>query len=197
MPLKPSQTSNGAVHLPLVRGAPDQRLTFSLFLRFWILFFVNAVFLVPWQCFLEYFVLRLFSPVVQEVGRPIYTHYLIKLVQAVYRRSTPAQLRILADRVRSYALVHSAPKFRGWVKKVEVNGTSGRWLAAPGTDRKKDDVVVYYIHGGGFIFDSGINSQDFFLSTIKTLRDVHGIQASGFFLDYRKSARVPLLPPHD
>lgn len=120
----------------------------------------GAVFLIPLQCFLEYFVLRLFSPVVQDVGRPIYTHYLIKLVQAVYRRSTPAQLRVLADRVRSYALVHSAPKYRGWVKKVEVNGTSGRWLAAPETDRKKDDVVVYFIHGGGFMcvqaFHSGL-----------------------------------------
>jgi hypothetical protein len=34
-----------------------------------------------------------------------------------------------------------------WVQHVDSNGTTGYWVAPPGTQRSEDDLVMLYIHG--------------------------------------------------
>ncbi|KWU40982.1 alpha/beta-hydrolase, partial [Rhodotorula sp. JG-1b] len=181
---KPEQDGSG-VDLALVRGAPDQRMSLILFLQTIVFGLSHLFFVLPLKLFLGYFVFRPFNPLVKDIGRPLLADALVRQIATCYDRWTPAQIRLLLDRKRSYALTHAASEFKGWVKHVKVNGTAGRWLAPPKTDRKDDDVVIYFVHGGGFIFDSGTNAQVFFLDAINSLKKEHGVAASVFFLDYR------------
>ena len=107
--------------------------------------------MLPLKLFLGYFVFRPFNPLVKDIGRPLLADALVRQIATCYDRWTPAQIRILLDRKRSYALTHAASEFKGWIQHVKVNGTAGRWLAPPKTDRKDDDVVIYFVHGGGFM----------------------------------------------
>lgn len=107
--------------------------------------------MLPLKLFLGYFVFRPFNPLVKDIGRPLLADALVRQIATCYDRWTPAQIRLLLDRKRSYALTHAAPEFKGWVKHVKVNGTAGRWLSPPKTDRKDDGVVIYFVHGGGFM----------------------------------------------
>ncbi|GAA5888645.1 hypothetical protein JCM6882_009030 [Rhodosporidiobolus microsporus] len=160
---KPEPASN-AVQLPLVRGAPDQKLTPRLVISFLLHMVPRALFTIPFRLFL--------------------TH----LVQFLICRLHVAQVRIILDRERSYDRVHKTPRFREyqeWLSRVEVNGTAGRWIARPGTQRKDDDVVIYYVHGGGFVVDTGFNSRDLFLEVAKEFNEKRNIQCSIFSLDYR------------
>ncbi|GAA5973979.1 hypothetical protein JCM8115_006760 [Rhodotorula mucilaginosa] len=181
---KPDQDGSG-IDLPLVRGAPDQRMSLILFLQTIVFGLSHLFFVLPLKLFLGYFVFRPFNPLVKDIGRPLLADALVRQIATCYDRWTPAQIRLLLDRKRSYALTHAASEFKGWIQHVKVNGTAGRWLAPPKTDRKDDDVVIYFVHGGGFIFDSGTNAQAFFLDVIKSLKKEHGVAASVFFLDYR------------
>ncbi|GAA5993923.1 hypothetical protein JCM10908_002717, partial [Rhodotorula pacifica] len=173
------------VDLPLTRGAPDQRVSLILFLQTLVFGLSHLFFVLPLKLFLNYVLLRPFSPLVKDIGRPPLAHAIVSQVATCYDRWTPAQIRLLLDRKNSYKLKHSGAEFKGWVQHIEVNGTAGRWLAPPGTQRKDDDVVIYFVHGGGFVFDSGSNAQHFFLDAIKSLKKEHGVAASVFFLDYR------------
>ena len=38
--------------------------------------------------------------------------------------------------------------------QISVNGTEGRWIAPPNTDRSQDQIVLYYLHGGAFVLVS-------------------------------------------
>lgn len=118
----------------------------------------TTVFVLPTRLFFEFVVFRWFSPIVQHVGRPLVAHFFIKLVHFNVTRSVPAQIRILVNSTRSYALAHATPTFlkagKGWARKVEVNGTKGWWIGDSKNDKSKDDVVVYFIHGGAFLCGS-------------------------------------------
>lgn len=173
---KPDQ-DGARVDLPLVRGAPDQRVSLILFLQT-IVFGLShlctclgclhvarknqggcrsdpspspTVFVLPLKLFFEYIVFRPINPLVKDIGRPLLAHAIVRQIATCYDRWTPAQIRLLLDRKNSYTLKHSGSEFKGWVTRVEVNGTAGRWLAPPGSQRKDDDVVIYFVHGGGFM----------------------------------------------
>jgi len=94
---------------------------------------------------------RFFSSHVQVIGTTALSSFIRNLVQYVLSRGDAAQTRILFDRVKSYERIWTqspyCKKNRDWLSYVKVNGTAGRWIAKPGTDRAKDDVVVYFIHG--------------------------------------------------
>ncbi|GAA5933093.1 hypothetical protein JCM3775_005311 [Rhodotorula graminis] len=180
--------SKDSVQLSLKRAAPDQRLSVGLFVRWFALIWLQVFFILPARLFIEFIAFRWFSPVVHHVGRPLFAHFLIKLTQFNVTRGVPAQIRILVNSTRSYALAHATPTFlkagKGWARKVQVNGTAGWWIGDPQHDQAKADVVVYFIHGGAFLFDSGANSHEFFLSVIQDIKDKHGLDASVFALDY-------------
>ncbi|GJN90345.1 hypothetical protein Rhopal_003354-T1 [Rhodotorula paludigena] len=146
------------------------------------------VLVLPARLLVSHVLLRWRSRIVQQVGRTALAEYLAKAAQFILSRLHVAQARIIFNRTRSYELVRRGPAFRGardWVTRVEVNGTAGRWIATPGTQRKSDDVVLYFIHGGGFVLDTGANAQDFLLHVVKDLKAKQGVQASVFCLDYR------------
>jgi acetyl esterase/lipase len=111
-----------------------------------------TVFFLPVRTIASYTLLRLFSPSV-KVGRPILADYISKATQFFYSRATVAQARVLFNSTSAYHFALALPGWTGsrdWVKRVEVNGTAGRWIAPPSTSRKDDDVVIYHVHGGGF-----------------------------------------------
>ncbi|GAA5909366.1 hypothetical protein JCM8208_005718 [Rhodotorula glutinis] len=181
--------SKDSVQLSLKRAAPDQRLSVGLIVRWFALTWLQLFFVLPVRLFIEFIAFRWFSPVVHHVGRPLAAHFLIKVAQFNVTRGVPAQIRILVNGTRSYAIAHATPAFlkagKGWARKVEVNGTAGWWISNPQHDQAKADVVVYFIHGGAFLFDSGANSHEFFLSVIQDIKAKHGLNASVFALDYK------------
>ncbi|BGP41526.1 hypothetical protein JCM10450v2_005574 [Rhodotorula kratochvilovae] len=180
--------SDRKVRLDLVRAAPDQVLSLRLVLHFIALVLPHMFIVLPIRILFTHVLLRWRSPVVRVLGRPALAEYVTKLAQFILSRLHTAQARIIFDRVRSYKLVQQGPYFKGardWVTRVEVNGTAGRWIAVPGTKRSDDQVVLYFIHGGGFVLDTGSNAQDILLHAMKALNLKKGTQASVFCLDYR------------
>ncbi|GAA5820975.1 hypothetical protein JCM3770_006155 [Rhodotorula araucariae] len=178
-----------SVQLSLTRAAPNQRLSLFLVAHYLVVLWTQVFFVLPARLFVEFVVCRWFSPIVKHVGRPLLAHFFVKLVQFNVTRGVPAQIRILLNSTRSYALAHAKPAFlkagRGWANKVKVNGTHGWWIGNPSSDKSEDDVVVYFIHGGAFLFDSGSNCHEFFLSVIQKIKADYGLDASVFSLDYR------------
>lgn len=95
--------------------------------------------------------------IVQEIGRPAFSDYVVRLTRTILSQLTYTECRVLFNRTRSYDQIHSSPVFKGfrnWVKFVEVNGIKGRWISRPDSKRSDDEIVLYFIHGGGFIIDS-------------------------------------------
>ncbi|TNY18561.1 Proteophosphoglycan ppg4 [Rhodotorula diobovata] len=180
--------SDCKVRLDLVRAAPDQVLTLRGVLHFLALVLPHLFFVLPVRILLAHTVLRWRSRSVRVLGRPALADFVTKLAQFILSRLPVSQSRIVFNRDRSYKLVHSGPYFKGardWVTHVEVNGTAGRWIALPGTRRAEDQVVLYFIHGGGFVLDTGANAQDILLHVTKALNLKKSVQASVFCLDYR------------
>ncbi|GAA5826369.1 hypothetical protein JCM3770_000640 [Rhodotorula araucariae] len=184
----PAAQTDRKVRLDLVRAAPDQVLTLKLVLHFIALVLPHMFIVLPIRILFTHVLLRWRSPAVRVLGRTALAEYVTKLAQFILSRLHTAQARIIFDRVRSYKLVQQGPYFKGardWVTRVEVNGTAGRWIAVPGTKRADDQVVLFFVHGGGFVLDTGANAQDLLLHAMKALNLKKGIQASVFCLDYR------------
>ncbi|GAA5878230.1 hypothetical protein JCM8547_003162 [Rhodosporidiobolus lusitaniae] len=73
-----------------------------------------------------------------------------------------------------------------WWKEVEVVGTKGRWIAPPGTEGKRgeDEVVLLWVHGGGFTHDTGGACLPFHIQLAKVVNK-RGVKFSIFALDYQ------------
>ncbi|KAH8916279.1 alpha/beta-hydrolase [Atractiella rhizophila] len=76
-----------------------------------------------------------------------------------------------------------------WRREVKDAQTAveGTWIARPGTaetERKGDDIVFYFIHGGGFVCDTGGPAQTFFLELVKYMNEVKGVKFSVFQVQY-------------
>ncbi|GAA5858740.1 hypothetical protein JCM1840_006536 [Sporobolomyces johnsonii] len=178
------------VELRLVRGAPPQKLTGRMFLHFLYLVFPQIFVIIPLRVLWHHVLNRRWSPLVQILGRKALADAVTKIAQFILSRAHVEQSRIVFNRDRSYRLIHAiSPYFRGqwrsWVERIEVNGTAGRWIAKPGTERKKDEAVLYFIHGGGFVLDTGSNAQELLLNVAKQLNLKRRAQCSIFCLDYR------------
>ncbi|GAA6003761.1 hypothetical protein JCM10207_003586 [Rhodosporidiobolus poonsookiae] len=168
--------------LPLVRGAPDQRLTVVGTLHFLALFLPHVLLVLPLRLLCSHLLFRRWSRVVQEVGRPALGQLSMKVAQFIMSRLSVAQARIIFNGGFPYRLGQRiAPSY---ISTVEVNGIKGLWLARPGTKREDDDLVVFSVHGGGFFVDTGSNAQEFFLRSLKKLHAKHDLQVSVFCLDY-------------
>ncbi|KAL8286954.1 hypothetical protein RQP46_003960 [Phenoliferia psychrophenolica] len=173
------------VRLTLVSGRPTP-LTPTLILNF-LFYLIPGLFLTIPIHLLSHYVLNRKSPLVQSIGRPFYADIPVQLTRYLFARGTPAQARILCDRFRAYKLVHMMPEFRGfekWLSFTEFNGIAGRWTAPPGTKRPDDDVVLYYVHGGAFVMDTGALAQVWAMQLAKELNIKRRTRFSVFALDY-------------
>ncbi|GAA6063360.1 hypothetical protein JCM10212_004406 [Sporobolomyces blumeae] len=177
------------VKLGLVRGAEDQKLTWLRIVHFLFLVVPRLLIFSPLRTLWHRVLYRKFSANVQLLGRTGLADFVTNLAQYILSHCDAAQARILFDRVKSYERIWSQSPYlkndKAWLSRVEVNGTAGRWIARPGTDRSKDDVVVYFIHGGGFVVDTGSNAQEILASVVKEFNIKRDVQVSVFCLDYR------------
>ncbi|GAA6009695.1 hypothetical protein JCM11491_001062 [Sporobolomyces phaffii] len=180
---------NADIELPLVRGAETQKLTSLRIIHFVFLLLPRLFIIGPLRLIWHHILFRGFSSHVQEVGRTPLANFVTNLAQFILSRCDAAQTRILFDRVKSYERVWSTSPYikkdREWLSYLRVNGTAGRWIAKPGTDRTKDEVVIFFIHGGGFVVDTGSNSQELLTFVVKEFNLKRNVQCSAFCLDYR------------
>ncbi|KAK4049149.1 hypothetical protein OIV83_004332 [Microbotryomycetes sp. JL201] len=157
--------------LQLVSGSAPRRLTLPLLLHFLYVFLPNLLFVLPARLVWHHLINRWRSNVA-KIGRPVYSDFVVKLSQFILSRCTAAEARILFNRTVAYDITFKGPQFAGyrdWVTPVDVKGVQGRWIAPPGTKRKDDEVVLYFIHGGGFVLDTAGNAQVYFLQLAKEL----------------------------
>jgi acetyl esterase/lipase len=75
-------------------------------------------------------------------------------------------------------------KHKSWLKYIKEPGVTGRWIADHTTERKDDDVVLLFVHGGCFVMDTGGTCQFFWLNLMKEMYLKRGIKFSIFQLDY-------------
>lgn len=119
-----------------------------------------AVFIVPLNIFFRYVVFRWRSRTVNLIGRPFYAEPLRKFTANVLSRASVAGGRVIFNRHIAHTQIFKGPWFWGysdWVTPVKDEGVSGRWIAPPHTRRSDDEVVIFYVHGGGFVFvETGI-----------------------------------------
>ncbi|KAM0750150.1 alpha/beta-hydrolase [Meredithblackwellia eburnea MCA 4105] len=179
---------NDKVELQLVKGRKHP-LTLSLVLNFLYIFLPRVFITIPIHLIWHYILNRRNSPLVQVIGRRWYSDFTVQLVRYVLARGTVSQSRIIFDRFNSYKLtLLSEPAFKGkrdWVSYVKVNGTAGRWIAKPGTKREEDEVVFYYVHGGGFVLDTGARGMPWLMEVAQEMNGRRNVQFSVFCLDYR------------
>lgn len=112
-----------------------------------------AVVVLPLRLVWHHLINRWRSPIVNVIGRPFYSDFVVKLSQYILSRCTAAEARILFNRTNAYSITYNGPLFAGyrdWVSPVDVKGVAGRWIAPPGTRRSEDEVVLYFIHGERF-----------------------------------------------
>ncbi|KAI5477188.1 NAD+ kinase [Pseudohyphozyma bogoriensis] len=159
-------------------------LTINFLWRMLPAFFVSIPFALVWHHILN----RRRSPVKAVVGRSILGDFIIRMSRYIVSRGTVQHIRLINNRTRAYKHAHAGPEFSGfrdWLSYEEANGTAGRWIAPPGTKREDDEVVLYFIHGGGFIFDSGGPCQTWLMKLSKEMNLRRRVQFSVFALDYR------------
>lgn len=108
-------------------------------------------------------------------------------------RGSPAEGRAsFFGRKTAYSMMYALPSWRkhkAWRANVaEASyGVTGRWIAdnphVP-AQRKDDDLVILFVHGGGFVVDTGGTCQLFWLHLMKECFLTRGIKLSIFQLDY-------------
>jgi hypothetical protein len=71
-----------------------------------------------------------------------------------------------------------------WRQEVQEAGFTGRWLANPRRQRRDDDLILFNVHGGGFVIDTGGFAQRYWLELMKDMAFKKKRSFSIFQLDY-------------
>ncbi|KDE05365.1 hypothetical protein MVLG_04277 [Microbotryum lychnidis-dioicae p1A1 Lamole] len=172
--------------LPLVSGAALQKMSVGQGLHF--LFYMLPFLLVrlPLGLLKDYILLRFLAPVPRDIGRPVRAELVLRLAKYLLTRSTPAQARMVFGE-RDYQDAYNSNTFKGyqdWLQNVSDCGVAGRWIAPPGTNRAGDDVVLFYLHGGAYVIDSGGLQLHYWLKLAREMNEMRGVKFSIFLLDY-------------
>ncbi|BGP41260.1 hypothetical protein JCM10450v2_005302 [Rhodotorula kratochvilovae] len=164
---------DGRVQLDLVKGPYQHR--HSLASSVHLLLSTTALLLrIPFHLLYHYVFFRFRSPLVQELGRPPIAEVAALLVRHLFLKAYLAPGRLAF----SLALPNK------WVKTVEVGAVRANWIAPPdGSSRKDDDLILYWIHGGGFFHDTAGACQGAFVELTKMLNK-RGVKFSVFHLHY-------------
>lgn len=103
---------------------------------------------LPFTLLRHFVLLRWRSPFVR-IGRGIPGAISTLVTQHMFGRTSLAQARLVLGK-STYTKAYASAVFKGfsdWVSLTECEGSVGRWIAAPGTRRSNDDLVLFYIHG--------------------------------------------------
>ncbi|SCZ87806.1 BZ3500_MvSof-1268-A1-R1_Chr2-3g05274 [Microbotryum saponariae] len=152
-------------HLALASRAKPVRMNLMLLLHMIFVVLPYAFVKLPLEIILSHIILRFRSKMVHLIGRPWYADYVRRLTQFVLSRTTTAQARVIFNRTNAYTLAYAGVAFIGykdWVTQISVNGTTG----------------------GGFLLDTGGNTQNYFLYLAKELNLRRKVKFSIFQLDY-------------
>ncbi|BGP25756.1 hypothetical protein JCM10295v2_004693 [Rhodotorula toruloides] len=158
----------------LFEGPHRLRHTFASTLH--IVLSTTAVLLrIPFHLLYHYVLIRHRSPLVQDLGRSPFVEAGHILVRHLF--------------LHCY-LPPSRPIFRlgfpsRWLRDVESVGVRATWIAPPDRpDRREDDVILFWLNGGGFIHDVGGMSRLGYIKLTKMLNK-RGVRFSIFHLHYR------------
>ncbi|KAJ8293800.1 Esterase [Rhodotorula toruloides] len=172
MPSTPSEEAEA--QLQLVQGPHRPRHTIASTLH--IVLSTTAVLLrIPFHLLYHYVFIRHRSPFVQDLGRSPFVEAGHILVRHLF--------------LHCY-LPPSRPVFRlgfpsKWVKDVDFAGVRASWIAPPDRpDRTEDEIVLFWLNGGGFVHDVGGMSR---LAYVKLAKMVNkrDVKFSIFHLHYR------------
>ncbi|KAK4701692.1 hypothetical protein P7C70_g4539, partial [Phenoliferia sp. Uapishka_3] len=145
--------SKQPVQLPLVRGAPDVKLSFLRGLQLALVILPRILVDATFNVLRHFVFTRSSSPLVQEVGRSAVGDIIQRSIRNYFAWATFAQIRVVLNRNISHKLsLFADMKSQGWVEYVHINGTKGRWIAPPGTNREDDKLVLLWVHGGAFVW---------------------------------------------
>ncbi|GAA5908724.1 hypothetical protein JCM6882_008185 [Rhodosporidiobolus microsporus] len=138
--------------------------TLALFLR------------IPVHLVWHYILTRWRSPLVQELGRSPLSQVEVLVVRQFFLQSYLATSR---------SIFRSGLPSK-WLQKAEIPGTKGVWWAPPGTEGKRgeDDLVLLWIHGGGFFVDTAPACGLYFAQLTKELNEKRGVKFSILAVDY-------------
>ncbi|GAA5971405.1 hypothetical protein JCM21900_006793 [Sporobolomyces salmonicolor] len=135
---------------------------------------------LPFHILRQYIFLRPPSPLVQLLGRPASVEVGVQAVRLLFGKVYLAPSRpVFAKREKD-----------DWVQLVEMNGIKGTSLAPPKTERNKDDLVLYFLHGGAFMFDTRGGCQPFNKLLAQELCLNRKIQFSVCSLDYHAPEKI-------
>jgi hypothetical protein len=135
-----SNTADSYATLPLVEGSKPVRHSFLTTLHF-VLFFLAVTVKLPFHLLYHYVFLRHRSPLVQIVGRHPVAEAINHVAKCIFLDAALAPSR---------AVFATQLFLRGdkWVEKITTKkGVKGIWICPPGSDRKEDQLVLYWVHG--------------------------------------------------
>ncbi|GAB00048.1 uncharacterized protein L969DRAFT_20322 [Mixia osmundae IAM 14324] len=179
--------------LKLTPGSPERRITWLQLLHLIYILVPYLTIRLPLSILFKHILplltfYRYKSAIVKNVGRPAYADVVARMTNYVLSRSTQSQARaLLFGRTNPYNMTYSSPLFWGkkqWLSEVKEPGITGRWIANQHTARKDDDLVLFFVHGGGFVLDTGGSAQGFFGFLMQELTVKRGLRFSIFQLDY-------------
>ncbi|GAA5825122.1 hypothetical protein JCM11251_006106 [Rhodosporidiobolus azoricus] len=138
--------------------------TLALFLR------------LPVHLVWHYILTRWRSPLVHELGRSPIAEVEVQVTRQYFLKSYLSTSRA----------VFGSGLPSQWKQKATIPGTKGVWWAPPGTEGKRaeDDLVMLWIHGGGFFVDTAPACGLYFSSLTQELNQKRSINFSILAVDY-------------
>ncbi|GAA5823997.1 hypothetical protein JCM10212_005312, partial [Sporobolomyces blumeae] len=158
------------------RAQPTLRNTPLTILHF-VLTFAALVVQLPFHLVSHYVLRRSSSPLVQTVGR----HPLAQVASRVIRSSFGNTYLAASRGIFAMQLGWRDE----WIRRVDVDGLKGVWVSPPRSERKDDELVLYWIHGGAFTYDIIGSNLPFFKALAVRMNATGTTRFSIFMLDYR------------
>jgi len=180
--------------LQLTRGSAPKRLSLIEALHLIYMVVPYIVVGIPYQIIFKHLLPmltfnRIFkSSIRTNIGRPMFADLVARFTYYILARATVGQARAtLFGRGWPHSVGFASPYWSGkrrWIKEVREPGVTGRWLADDTTARKDDDLVMLWVHGGGFCLDTAGLAQPFWAVLMTEMLLKRKIRFSVFQLDY-------------
>ncbi|GAA5926848.1 alpha/beta hydrolase [Sporobolomyces koalae] len=164
--------------LELIDGSRPLRHTFSTWLHF-VLTLIFTLLKLPFHLTWHYVLCRRRSPLV-SIGRHPLAQISIVLTKWSFGNTFLPPSRLL---YAAQLFLRNDP----WIERIELeSGLRAVWVRPPDTERSRDDVVLYWIHGGAFTYDILGANMRFYKQLARQVNEdpARPLQFSIFLLDY-------------